>query len=240
MQKWGGTTKNTDQESIGERSVVLEITLLHKSGDVYQKELLKIILVHYPGLLPPIRWDSNISWLMLKSKRMRMDAFSLSTDRRVSSINATWTAPVPCPGFSPDCDRSKRFTLSRFSSGCPLAGNHRKCPGTWESSWILVRKNSFHRIDFLKARWQSIPNMLAIPQLVFLIFPLWRLWPSGLGSGAILGRWQHEEARQHCQVKSRTRMSSEVELLQPKALSCQHTGKHSFLWSKGWEHFIGF
>lgn len=210
VQKWGGTTKNTAQESIGERSVVPEITLLHKSGGVYQKEWFKIISVHYPGLLPPIRWDSNIPWLMLKSRRMRMDACPLSTDRRVSSINATWTVPVPCPGFNPDCDRSKRFTLSRFSSGCSLARNHRKCPGIWEPSWILVRKNSFHRVDFLKARWHSISNMLVIPQLVFPIFPLSRLWPSGLGSGTILGRWQHEEARQHCQVKSRTRTSSEV------------------------------
>lgn len=50
-----------------------------------------------------------------------------------------------------------------------------------------------HRVDLLKARWQSIPNVLVIPQLVFTTFPLSRLWPSGLGCGTILGRWQHEE-----------------------------------------------
>lgn len=191
---------------------MLEITLLHKSGGVYQQEWFKIILVHYPGLLPPIRRDSNISWLMLKSRRMRMDACPLSTDRRVSSINATWTAPVPCPGFNPDCARLKDSPLAGIVQAAlwlESAGNFlavRRTLGYW------FGRTHVHRVDFLRARWQSIPNMSVIPNSPVGVphLPSSRFGPSGMGSGTILGRWQHEEARQHCQVKSRTRMSSEV------------------------------
>lgn len=133
-----------------------------------------------------------------------MDVCPLPTDRGVSSINATRIAPVPHPGLNPDRARSKRFTSSRVTPSCPLASSCRHFLGNWRPSWILVRKNSCLQDRFPRG-WVTVNSQhVGNSQLVSPNSPLSRLQPSGLGSGEILDRWQHEDARQCHRVKSRT------------------------------------
>lgn len=113
-----------------------------ESWGASQQKRLKIILVSYPGLLPPIRWDSNISWLILKSRRMRMDLCPLPTDRTPSSINATQAISFLHPCLNPNHARSKSFTFSRFSPSHSLASSCKSFLGSWEACWMLIRKNS--------------------------------------------------------------------------------------------------
>lgn len=133
-----------------------------------------------------------------------MDVCPLPTDRRASSINATRIAPVSHPGLNPDRARSKRFISSRFSPSCPLASSCRNFLGNWEPPWMLVRKNSCLQGRFPRG-WVTVnSHHVGNSQLVSPGSPLSRLQPSGLGSGAILDRWQRGEARQCHRVKSRT------------------------------------
>lgn len=134
----------------------------HESWGASQQKGLKIILVPYPGLLPPVRWDSNISWLILKSRRMRMDVYPLSTDRRPSSINATQAVSFPCPSLNPNHARCKRFVFSRFSLSHSLASNCRSFLGNWEAFWMLVRKNSSLQNAFPQGWGRLISSVLVI------------------------------------------------------------------------------
>ena len=133
-----------------------------------------------------------------------MDVCPFPTDRRVSSINATRIVPVPHPGLNPDRARPKRFISSGFSPSSPLASSCRSFLGNWKPSWMLVRKNSS-----LQGRspqgWVTVNSQHADnSRLVYSDSSLSRLPPSGLGCGAILDRWHHQEARQCLWVKSRT------------------------------------
>lgn len=189
----------------------------HESWGASQQKGLKIILVPYPGLLPPVRWDSNISWLILKSRRMRMDVYPLPTDRRPSSINATQAVSFPCPSLNPNHARCKRFVFSRFSLSHSLASNCRSFLGNWEAFWMLVRKNSSLQNAFPQGWGRLISSVLVILGWC-LQLPSFKTSASGLGSAAILDR------RQYCEVKSKTIRywnggSFLVHSLYPEALS---------------------